>query len=30
VFIKETMNALADLGEKMGADGNSWMSTPPP
>jgi predicted acylesterase/phospholipase RssA len=30
VFIKETMNALADLGEKMGADPNSWMTTPPP
>jgi hypothetical protein len=24
VFIKETMNALADLGERMGADPTSW------
>ena len=30
VFIKETMNNLADLGEKMGADPLSWRSEPPP
>jgi hypothetical protein len=29
VFIKETMNALADLGEKMGADPASWRSDVP-
>ena len=29
IFIKETMNNLADLGEKMGADPNSWTSEPP-
>jgi hypothetical protein len=29
VFIKETMNSLADMGEKMGADSSSWTSTPP-
>ena len=29
VFIKETMNALADLGERMGADPASWRTTPP-
>ena len=29
VFIKETMNALADLGEKMGADPASWRSDMP-
>jgi len=29
VFVKETMNALADLGEKMGADGKSWMTEAP-
>jgi hypothetical protein len=28
-FIKETMNNLADLGEKMGADPKSWLSEPP-
>jgi hypothetical protein len=28
-FIKETMNNLADLGEKMGADPASWSSAPP-
>ena len=28
-FVKETMNALADLGEKMGADPGSWMTEPP-
>jgi len=28
-FIKETMNNLADLGEKMGADPTSWNSEPP-
>jgi hypothetical protein len=28
-FIKETMNALADLGEKMGADPRSWLTEPP-
>jgi hypothetical protein len=29
VFIKETMNNLADLGEKMGADPASWSNEPP-
>jgi hypothetical protein len=29
VFKKETMNSLADLGEKMGADPASWSSEPP-
>ena len=29
VFIKETMNNLADLGEKMGADPASWGNAPP-
>jgi hypothetical protein len=29
VFIKETMNALADLGERMGADPSSWQTEPP-
>ena len=28
-FVKETMNALADLGEKMGADTGSWITEPP-
>ena len=28
-FIKETMNNLADLGEKMGADPASWSTVPP-
>jgi hypothetical protein len=28
-FIKETMNNLADLGEKMGADPKSWSTVPP-
>lgn len=28
-FVKETMNNLADLGEKMGADPKSWLSEPP-
>jgi hypothetical protein len=28
-FVKESMNNLADLGEKMGADPNSWMTEPP-
>jgi hypothetical protein len=28
-FVKETMNNLADLGEKMGADPNSWSTEPP-
>jgi hypothetical protein len=28
VFIKESMNNLADLGEKMGADPKSWTSGP--
>jgi hypothetical protein len=28
-FAKETMNSLADLGEKMGADPTSWRSDPP-
>jgi hypothetical protein len=30
IFIKETMNNLADLGEKMGADPATWSSEPPP
>ncbi|HEY6364369.1 MAG TPA: patatin-like phospholipase family protein [Candidatus Binatia bacterium] len=29
VFKKETMNSLADLGEKMGADPASWSNEPP-
>jgi hypothetical protein len=29
VFAKETMNALADLGERMGADPGSWRTEPP-
>jgi hypothetical protein len=29
VFVKETMNALADVGEKMGADPSSWQETSP-
>jgi Patatin-like phospholipase len=29
VFKKETMNSLADLGEKMGADPASWSNDPP-
>ena len=29
-FVKETMNSLVDLGEKMGADPASWSSQPPP
>jgi (p)ppGpp synthase/HD superfamily hydrolase len=29
VFKKETMNNLADLGEKMGADPASWSDEPP-
>ena len=29
VFIKETMNNLADLGKKMGADPASWSNEPP-
>jgi hypothetical protein len=28
-FIKETMNNLADLGEKMGTDPGSWSTEPP-
>jgi hypothetical protein len=28
VFVKETMNALADLGEKMGADPSTWSTSP--
>ena len=28
-FAKETMNALADLGERMGADPTSWRTEPP-
>jgi hypothetical protein len=28
-FVKETMNSLADLGEKMGADPKSWSDQPP-
>src|SRR5262245_32637513 len=29
VFVKESMNNLADLGEKMGADPASWSDAPP-
>ena len=29
VFIKETMNALADIGQRMGADPNSWRTEQP-
>ncbi len=29
IFIKESMNNLADLGEKMGADPSSWSTEPP-
>jgi hypothetical protein len=29
IFIKESMNNLADLGEKMGADPASWSTEPP-
>jgi hypothetical protein len=29
VFVKETMNVLADLGEKMGADPSTWSTSPP-
>jgi hypothetical protein len=29
VFIKETMNDLVDIGERMGADTKSWSTTPP-
>jgi len=29
VFIKESMNALVDMGERMGADPASWRSDPP-
>jgi predicted acylesterase/phospholipase RssA len=28
-FVKEVMNDLADLGEKMGADPKSWRTDPP-
>jgi predicted acylesterase/phospholipase RssA len=28
-FVRETMNALADLGEKMGADPTSWRTAIP-
>jgi predicted acylesterase/phospholipase RssA len=30
VFKRESMNALADLGEAMGADPSSWRNEPPP
>jgi hypothetical protein len=29
VFVKETMNDLADVGEKLGADPSSWSTNPP-
>lgn len=29
VFVKETMNALADLGERLGADPSIWRTEPP-
>jgi len=28
-FVKEVMNELADLGERMGADPSSWRTDPP-
>jgi hypothetical protein len=28
-FVKETINNLADLGERMGADPDSWSYEPP-
>jgi hypothetical protein len=28
-FVKETMNSLADLGEKMGSDPASWSNESP-
>ena len=28
-FVKEVMNELADMGEKMGADPANWRNTPP-
>ena len=28
-FVKETMNVLADLGEKLGAESESWSDKPP-
>ena len=28
-FVKETMNDLADLGEKIGADARNWITEPP-
>ncbi len=28
-FVKETMESLADLGEKMGADASNWITKPP-
>jgi len=28
-FVKETMNVLGDLGEKMGADPSTWSTSPP-
>jgi hypothetical protein len=30
VFVKEVMNELVDLGERMGADPGSWNTEPPP
>ena len=30
IFVKETMNNLADMGERMGADPSSWMQQVPP
>jgi hypothetical protein len=29
VFVKEVMNDLADIGERMGADPSSWRTVPP-
>jgi hypothetical protein len=29
VFIKETMNNLADIGERMGADSSTWSTQSP-
>jgi hypothetical protein len=29
VFIRETMNNLVDMGEKMGVDPASWSNEPP-
>jgi hypothetical protein len=28
-FVKETINSLADFGERMGSDPKSWITEPP-